>query len=35
VLARPVPRIFMTWSATQASCGGRVRDARWRVHPQW
>ena len=25
----------MPWSATQASCGGRVLDARWRVHPQW
>ena len=31
--APPVPRIFMTWSATQASCGGRVLDAHWRVHP--
>jgi hypothetical protein len=31
----PVPRTFLTWSAAQASCGGRVLDARWRVHPQW
>src|SRR5215213_2541082 len=34
-LARLVPRIFMAWSATQATCGGRVLYARWSVHPQW